>query len=219
MISTFLVFAGALSLGGGYQLIFGIALFVLISFLLRVFPDRRAFQMVWRLRWLFLSLCLIYWFATPGTPVSGLIPQITEQGLMLSVQRCSMLIILVLSLRLLLRLCPQQELLQGLYWLLWPLKYIGFNHHRITLRLALTLQFALQLGEEGLVNQSSRRASGLKGRISSLADAIGVQFVKAIDEKNATPELRVPLIDSPRLYLWLLPLFLLIVMLAVELPT
>lgn len=138
---------------------------------------------------------------------------------MLSVQRCSMLIILILSIRLLLRLCPQQELLQGLYWLLWPVKFIGLNHHRITLRLALTLQFALQLGEEGLLDQSSRRANGLRSRISNLADAIGIQFIKAIDEKNVRSELRVPLIDSPRLYLWSLPLFLLIVMLAVELPT
>ena len=109
--------------------------------------------------------------------------------------------------------------MQGLYWLLWPLKFIGLNHHRITLRLALTLQFALQLGDEGLLDKSSHQARGIKNRIRTLADAIGIHFVKAVDEKAVMKELCIPLMASPRLYLWLLPLFLLIVMLAVELPT
>ena len=137
---------------------------------------------------------------------------------MFSIQRCSMLIILILSIRLLLRMCPQQELLQGLYWLLRPLKLIGLNHHRITLRLALTLQFALQLGDNGLLDKTSRQANSIKKRIISHAEAIGIQFEKAINQKADITKLSVPLIESPRWYLWMLPLFLLIAMLAVEFP-
>ena len=105
-----------------------------------------------------------------------------------------------------------------MYWLIWPLKFIGVNHKRMALRLTLTLQMASSLAENGFSTEPKQDPRGVRLRIAQQADALGASFKNAVEEKPNLEEIVIPMLDSPRSYAWLVPIFLLIVMLAVELP-
>lgn len=102
--------------------------------------------MLRRARWLLLSLSLIYAFATPGDllfPVLGAFSP-TFQGLRGGAMQAWRLALLLVALALLLRSCPRESLLSGLYALLRPFRAIGLNPDRVAVRLWLTLHYAQQ---------------------------------------------------------------------------
>ncbi len=105
-----------------------------------------ALLMVRRARWLLLSLFLIYAFATPG---EALFPELgslspTIQGAHGGAMQAWRLVLLLLSLGWLLRSCPRNSLLSGLYILLRPFSSVGLDADRVAVRLWLTLQYAEQ---------------------------------------------------------------------------
>jgi energy-coupling factor transport system permease protein len=99
-----------------------------------------------RARWLLLSLLLIYAFATPGDllfPVLGTFSP-SLQGLRGGALQAWRLALLLVALALLLRSCPRESLLSGLYALLRPFRTIGLSPERVAVRLWLTLHYAQQ---------------------------------------------------------------------------
>ncbi|MDZ7655459.1 MAG: hypothetical protein U0997_05905 [Sulfurimicrobium sp.] len=105
-----------------------------------------ALLMVRRARWLLLSLLVIYAFATPG---DALIPQLGSyapsiQGVRGGAMQAWRLVLLLLALGWLLRSCPRNSLLSGLYILMKPFAGVGIDADRIAVRLWLTLQYAEQ---------------------------------------------------------------------------
>jgi energy-coupling factor transport system permease protein len=105
-----------------------------------------ALLMVRRARWLLLSLFLIYAFASPG---DGMFPALGSfspslQGALGGAMQAWRLILLLLALGLLLRACPQNSLLSGIYILIRPFGVLGIDADRIAVRLWLTLQYAEQ---------------------------------------------------------------------------
>lgn len=107
----------------------------------------RALVGLQRVRWVFLSIFLIYGWATPGQPVW---PDLdiwspTSQGVHTGVHQVLRLAAAVITLGLLLERLGMFRLLVGLDWLLRPLRFLGVAPERIAARLWLTLHYAQQM--------------------------------------------------------------------------
>lgn len=123
---------------------------LVIFWLARTGGGEDALTMLRRARWLLFSLLLIYAFATPGEslfPALGAMSP-TLQGVQGGGLQAGRLALLLLALALLLRCCPRESLLSGIYALLCPFRVIGLNPERIAVRLWLTLHYARQLSRQ-----------------------------------------------------------------------
>ncbi|MDP2784819.1 MAG: CbiQ family ECF transporter T component [Sulfurimicrobium sp.] len=105
-----------------------------------------ALFMLRRARWLLLSLLLVYAFATPGDLLSPLLGAFSPSlpGLRGGALQAWRLALLLVALALLLRSCPRESLLSGLYVLMRPFRAMGLNPERVAVRLWLTLHYARQ---------------------------------------------------------------------------
>ncbi len=96
-----------------------------------------------RMRWFFFSIFLIYAFGTPGE----LVPQFplsiapSFEGLALGLLQISRLVIALAALAMLLATSSRAELMMALHMLLKPLRYLGLDVERFSVRLLLTLNY------------------------------------------------------------------------------
>lgn len=100
-----------------------------------------------RMRWLCLSVFIIYAFGTPGEYVQ-LFPisvSPTYEGFQLGLVQIAKLLIALALLSILFATSTKENLMSGLYLLLSPLKLLGFNVERFTARLILTLDYVEEL--------------------------------------------------------------------------
>ncbi len=104
----------------------------------------RLFILLRRTRWIMLSLLVIYAYGTPGAAVWASLAQFspTYEGLLDGLLQLGRLAFALAGLAILLGLLPQQQLVEGLYTLAYPLRYLGLSRERIAVRLALTLHYA-----------------------------------------------------------------------------
>lgn len=138
-------------------ILLGIAGAELLSFMLAtllvaivIMQHKNYWQVLLRMRWLILSILIIYAFGTPGELVPNFPIQFAPsyEGLSLAVIQLARLFIALAALNLLLTGSPQQEMMLGLYLLLLPLKYLGLNVERFAARLMLTLHYVEALAED-----------------------------------------------------------------------
>ena len=101
-------------------------------------------QLVRRMRWIMLSLILIYAFSTPGQPLLTLLGDWgpSWEGLVDGVIQLTRLLAIIAGLAILLDRLQQQQLISGLYTMFAPLQWIGQSRERVAVRVALTLQYA-----------------------------------------------------------------------------
>ncbi len=107
-----------------------------------------ALKMLFKLKWFFISILLIYYFYTPDIQQSD---QLSYQFYDPSVIndflekmnpgffRISVLICILFSVNLLIRTTSKEDILSALVWLFSPLKYLNINFDRFLLRSVLTL--------------------------------------------------------------------------------
>lgn len=116
--------------------------------LLAVSLNRRHFsRLIKRMRWLFISLLLVYGYATPGEYLA-LLPldfSPSYEGLALGLTQIAKLLIAVAALSVLFASSPKTQLMVGLGALLAPLKILGLDVDRFTTRLLLTLHYVEQM--------------------------------------------------------------------------
>lgn len=100
-------------------------------------------KMLTRMRWLFLTMMVIYAFSTPGEYVPDFPFEIgpTYEGLQAAIVQASRLSIMLAGLALLLTTTTRESLMVGFYVLLLPLKYFGLSPERFAARLWLTLHY------------------------------------------------------------------------------
>lgn len=112
-----------------------------------------------RMRWLFISLLIIYAFTTPGEYIPEFLAYSspTYEGCVLGLMQIAKLLIALASLSLLFSSSSKQDLIAGLYMLLTPLKLLGLNAERFSARLLLTLdyveEFAVDANHKVTFNQ------------------------------------------------------------------
>ena len=104
-------------------------------------------QLIKRMRWLFLSLLLVYAYATPGEYLAFLPLNVAPsyEGLHLGLMQIGKLLIAVASLSALFASANKSQLMAGLWTLLSPLRLVGLNVERFTVRMLLTLHYVEQM--------------------------------------------------------------------------
>ncbi len=107
----------------------------------------RWWRTVWRLRWLLLSLSLVFALATPGDPVFASDWAPTREGLLAAAAHGGRLLALLAAVVILAATTPVNALMSGLYWLLAPLRLLGLPPERAVVRLLLTLDYVEDLPE------------------------------------------------------------------------
>ncbi|NOT64496.1 MAG: hypothetical protein HOP06_00340 [Methylotenera sp.] len=104
-------------------------------------------RLVKRMRWLLASIFIIYAFGTPGEYVQWFPMYVspTYEGCIQGLLQIAKLLIAIASLSMLFSTSSKAHLMAGLYLLLSPLKWLGFNVERFTARLLLTLDYVDEL--------------------------------------------------------------------------
>ena len=104
-------------------------------------------QLIKRMRWLFLSLLLVYAYATPGEYLAFLPLNVAPsfEGLHLGLMQIAKLLIAVASLSALFASASKSQLMAGLWTMLSPLRLVGLNVERFTVRMLLTLHYVEQM--------------------------------------------------------------------------
>jgi len=157
-------------------------LVLLISFCIAITGLRvnAFFLAVRRMRWLFLSILMIYAFGTPGE----LVPQFpvdfapSYEGLQLGMLQIEKLLIALAALSLLLTNSPKEQMMLGLYMLLIPFKFIGLNIERFSARLMLTLNYVEELAAQDKSGFSFRELDDIHTNVESMPQGGVVIFQK-----------------------------------------
>jgi len=115
-----------------------------------VLSKHRNYLMLLRMRWLFLSILLVYAFSTPGelVPLFPLSFAPTYDGLLQGAAQLARLLIALAMLNLLLHDSSKEDLIAGLYLCLLPFRYLGLNVSRFAARLMLTLHYVETIAEQ-----------------------------------------------------------------------
>lgn len=194
-------------------------LFLTISIILPFYalhPDLfpSALQMTLKLKWLFLSILLIYFLFTPEVSyfLSGLF-------------RVLVLISIVFSVNLFLKTSTIEQILESLLWIFYPLGYFNINVKRLSLRAVLTLEYIVIL-EQRLkkYQQNSRQEKqkkeykkGLKSfflfrkeRLFQLIEDFAIIFHESLSkvEKESNKQYTIDCIEPPGVIQLLIPVLL-----------
>lgn len=110
-----------------------------VLLLLPLQAGKRWLRMLWRLRWLWLSLGVVFAWATPGEVLWDASWAPTREGLLEAGLHFVRLWSLLATVTLIASAMPVPRLLCGLYLLLQPLRRIGLPPERAVARLLLTL--------------------------------------------------------------------------------
>lgn len=119
----------------------------LICLLAAYLNFRHFSQLLKRMRWLFVSLLLVYAYATPGEYLAFLPLNLAPsyEGLQLGLMQIARLLIAVAGLSALFASASKSQLVAGLWTLLSPLRVVGLNVERFTVRMLLTLHYVEQM--------------------------------------------------------------------------
>lgn len=133
-----------------------------------------------RMRWLFFSIFLIYSFGTPGELIphfsAGLAP--TFEGVRLALLQISRLIVALAALVILLSTTTKETLMLGLYMLLFPLKYIGLNVEKFSVRLLLTMHYVEEIAVRGKTSFSLKHFNDIHRELEAIPATDYVYFEK-----------------------------------------
>lgn len=169
-----------------------------------------------RLRWLLLSIALLYAFMLPG---EALVPgweraAPSRQGLVEGLLRCWMLWLMAGAARWLMAVTPREHLMGALYWITRPLQVLGVDAARFCLRLVLTLEYALLWRRDAPVTEPDRSGSYAE-RAARLARSRLRRAEEAADAAEPGP-VPIPLVGAPPFWQWCVPGVLLIGLLALN---
>lgn len=132
------------------------------------------------MRWLFVSIFFIYAFGTPGELIphfyAGFAP--TFEGVQSGLVQIEKLLITLAALSLLLTSSPKEQMMLGLYMLLSPFGFLGWNIERFAARLMLTLDYVEELAAKDKSGFSLKQLDKIDDYIESLPRGNVVSFQK-----------------------------------------
>lgn len=234
-IVTFLVFTLFVAFGGYPQLLFSCV--VLVLFYLRVQSIASlwssSWQMLRRMRWLFLSMLVIYFWFTPGqmvlTAMADFSP--TWQGIKMAGYRIGSLVVIVVAVNIVIKSTARELITGGLLWLLTPFRYVGLPHERLAVRIMLTfnmiseIQYEYDLLKRSKDEEKASSAelqtshSGFLLRLDRLGELGAVLFTNVVDKAQYADgqTIELPEETSPPLHQWAWPVLLAAGFMAVKL--
>jgi len=210
-IVSFLVFAALVATGHAAQLVFA-TLLVAVGYGVTANAQLKvAWPLLRRMRWLFLSLLIVYLWFTPGQPLlPAIASQPTLEGVLEGLQRISALALLALAASLLMQSMTREALIAALYRLLSPLRWLRVQPERIAVRITLTLEAVTevqQLLAEQLREHPADASRNPVARISAVSAGL-FQAVIVRAENTPCTTLNITTGDRPPTVQWLMPLAL-----------
>jgi energy-coupling factor transport system permease protein len=226
-IICFLVFGAAMAVGSEPVLLTGFILVAVlyVSELMRGVPTQlpTALKMLKRLRWLFLSILIVYLFFTPGVL---LIPDVlwgpTQEGLLQGLLRIAVLVLIVAAVNVLIGSTEQAEFLSAVSWCLQPLSWLGLSHERLAVRISLTLEAVGVLRNayrhEARDDTPEPATNSFEPKLSTIAKTAHRLFAKVIDDaaQTSTQTITLPDQSAPPLLQWAIPALLAMLLLVVK---
>jgi energy-coupling factor transport system permease protein len=206
-IVSFLVFGAAMTLGRAHLLLAGAVLLAALYFTgqARLAP---ALVMLRRLRWLLLSILMVYLFFTPGQLLwPGVAWGPTVPGLGEGLRRVAALALLAGAVSWVLGGTAQDELLSALLWCLRPLTWVGVAPERLAVRITLTLE-AVGTAQRLYREVAATAAPRPRGRVAGLAQAASAWLQEVMRAAEAQPlrAITLPARSHPPPWQWLIPL-------------
>lgn len=159
---------------------------------------------------LYLAVALVYPWWTPGVyvwPALGAASP-TWEGLALGGARMLLLACLIATVSAFMQWTPRQQVLDGVFGLVWPLRGLGLPAERLALRLGMVLDLARHLPA---LKAQARRALGAPGPLHRrLAGAVAALYDHALEKAEGAPRQAVVLRRParPAVREWLPPLVL-----------
>jgi len=213
-ICTFLVFAVLLSMASPAGLLYGGGGLTILYSLVDPTHFRSAWRLVLRLRWFYLSIVILYFWSTPGQPLS--LPLLgwathwlpTRQGVASALERISVLVFMIMAANLLLRTTSQTELIAAIHWLARPLKVLGLSQERLAVRIVLVMD-CLSMVQEIVREMLAEMRGMLRSwrQIGQFSSAVFLQ-VASRAEGDRCRTIQLAPACAPPAYQWLYPLFL-----------
>lgn len=207
-MSLFLVFALSLSLGGYRQLLLGMVLLV-CGFLLVSRPNIRGlWKMLCRLRWLWLSLVIFYFWFTPGRLIFAELQQWspTFEGVYQGGFRIGILAAMAMAAHLLFQACNREQLLASIRWLVTPLGLLGISRDRVAVRMLMVFEAVPKIQTSYKdANESST------GNFIQRTGIVVAGLFENVIQRAESSELHHVSFEhpgSPALWQWLYPFFL-----------
>ena len=229
-IICFLIFASAMASGSppvllaGLLLVAAVYLFELVKGVSTQW--RNALTMLKRLRWLFLSILVLYLFFTPGVLLwPELLWGPTQEGLQQGLVRIAVLVLIVAAVNALIGSTGQAEFLSAVSWCLQPLSWLGLSHERLAVRISLTLESVgvmrnayRQQPRDSNMSSASEETSAFQFRLSTIADTAHRLFAKVIDDAEQAPlqAISLPEESHPPLVQWLIPVLLAVLLITTQ---
>lgn len=164
----------------------------------------------WRLKWLFLSILLLYLWMTPGEPIISIgtndanwLP--SKQGMVLATQRIVVLLLIILCVQLLILGVNRDQLVAAITWLLYPLSRAGFPTQSFAVRCALTVHELQHIRES--IGQTLGSTTA-ESRIARAVSVIAFSYRNALDvnSQNESITVSVDSLERPSLLQWVIPL-------------
>lgn len=225
-IVTFFTFTLFVAFGGYPQLVFSVAVLGLFYALARTnFPWRISWVMLKRMRWLFLSMLVVYFWFTPGRQVFPALDEFSPswQGIEIGCLRIGSLVMIVTAVNIIIRSTSTELLTSGLLWLLAPLRAIGLPHERLALRTVLTFNMISEIQYEFDLLKRAKREKPTSDsephtvlmRFFSRLDRLGrfgadlISNILAKAQQSGDQSIELPAEPAPPLLQWALPILLL----------
>lgn len=222
-IICFLIFSAAVSAGKTSVLLMGFMMVVPLYFF-NVSDQGRvhlssALVMLKRLRWLFLSIFVIYVFFTPGVLLwPGVLWGPTVEGVLQGLSRVAVLVLIVAAVNVLLNSTEQAEFLAAVHWCLQPLSWFGFPHERLAVRITLTLD-AVSAVREAYRHESRTQTTSkiepnesqpVENKIQMIANTAHRLFSKVVADAESASlrEISLTAQSRPPVAQWVIPLIL-----------
>jgi len=220
-IVSFVIFTVFLALGAVGNILIVAAVMALLYIRLGEPAWQAAWRMLCRMRWLFLSIAVIYFWLTPGTPLfnggAALAPWLpTGEGIWQGGLRIASLVLMVMAASLLLHLTPRDQMLAALHWLLKPLGMLGVPYERFAVRSALTLEAVAQV--QGYVRDVLATIPATTKPVARIGAVAASTFTIVIQEAEVAScgVIEMPALRSPAVLQWGVPLLLFAVMTSIR---
>ncbi|MCU7799762.1 MAG: hypothetical protein KZQ70_06370 [gamma proteobacterium symbiont of Lucinoma myriamae] len=180
------------------------AILLLPFYILNLHLWTSAIKMLFRLKWFFLSILIIYYYYTPELQASSSLFNILNERFVPGFFRISVLVIILFSVNLFIKMTSKEEILSALLWLFSPLQFLHIDVERISLRAVLTLDYIEDLS--GRLSEYKQK----KQSLFYLVELSGIILHEILDEAENTSgkSYTVNCLEAPDAKQFILPMVL-----------
>ncbi|WP_455207646.1 hypothetical protein [Kaarinaea lacus] len=234
-IVCFLILAGFVAFGGLYEIALGFVMVLSVVLYKRLQSVELSTRIIKRMRWLFLSILIVYLWFTPGEPLipmaSAFIP--TFEGLQTGMLRIFSLVLIIFAVNYFISTIARNRLVEAIVWLLYPFNWLGLDTRQLALRIALTLELIPRVQQlvldvkqhyvdaKAKLDEPQRvtvRKSLVLSRVAMVSRLLEMLFERTVDEAIKMPpeKIAVDTMQRPSVLEWFVPVILIGMFLGIQ---